>query len=69
MTIVGHVDAEPWERAAYLKRSATERRAAGVCWLLVGMCGAAGRLEAIGSGDVRAQLAGHFAVFGFLGHA
>jgi DNA gyrase subunit A len=30
MTIVGHVDAEPWERAAYLKRSATERRAAGV---------------------------------------
>jgi DNA gyrase subunit A len=30
MTIVAHVDAEPWERAAYLKRSATERRAAGV---------------------------------------
>ncbi|WP_184653176.1 DNA gyrase subunit A [Rhizobium soli] len=30
MTIVGHVDAEPWERAAYLKRSAIERRAAGV---------------------------------------
>lgn len=30
MTIVGHVDAEPWERAAYLKRSAAERRAAGV---------------------------------------
>lgn len=30
MTIVGHVDAEPWERAAYLKRSASERRAAGV---------------------------------------
>jgi DNA gyrase subunit A len=30
MTIVGHVDAEPWERAAYLKRSAVERRAAGV---------------------------------------
>lgn len=30
MTIVGHVEAEPWERAAYLKRSATERRAAGV---------------------------------------
>jgi len=30
MTIVGHVDAEPWERAAYLKRSATERRATGV---------------------------------------
>ncbi len=30
MTIVGHVDAEPWERAAYLKRSALERRAAGV---------------------------------------
>ncbi len=29
MTIVGHVDAEPWERAAYLKRSAAERRAAG----------------------------------------
>ncbi|MDO9418549.1 DNA gyrase subunit A [Pararhizobium sp.] len=27
MTIVGHVDAEPWERAAYLKRSAQERRA------------------------------------------
>ncbi len=30
MTIVNHVDAEPWERAAYLKRSAIERRAAGV---------------------------------------
>lgn len=30
MTIVGHVDAEPWERAAYLKRSASERRVAGV---------------------------------------
>lgn len=30
MTIVGHVDAEPWERAAYLKRSAAERRASGV---------------------------------------
>lgn len=30
MTIVGHVDAEPWERAAYLKRSAIERRASGV---------------------------------------
>ncbi|MCD2184437.1 DNA gyrase subunit A [Rhizobium sp. GN54] len=29
MTIVSHVDAEPWERAAYLKRSAAERRAAG----------------------------------------
>jgi DNA gyrase subunit A len=29
MTIVNHVDAEPWERAAYLKRSAAERRAAG----------------------------------------
>ena len=28
MTIVGHVDAEPWERAAYLKRAAAERRAA-----------------------------------------
>ena len=27
MTIVHHVDAEPWERAAYLKRSAAERRA------------------------------------------
>ncbi|OWV95972.1 DNA gyrase subunit A [Rhizobium sp. R693] len=26
MTIVGHVDAEPWERAAYLKRAASERR-------------------------------------------
>jgi DNA gyrase subunit A len=26
MTIVGHVDAEPWERAAYLKRSAADRR-------------------------------------------
>ena len=30
MTIVGHVDAEPWERAAYLKRSAADRRAEGV---------------------------------------
>ena len=30
MTIVGHVAAEPWERAAYLKRSAMERRSAGV---------------------------------------
>ncbi|TWF54174.1 DNA gyrase subunit A [Neorhizobium alkalisoli] len=30
MTILGHVDAEPWERAAYLKRSAADRRAAGV---------------------------------------
>ncbi|KPF43747.1 DNA gyrase subunit A [Rhizobium sp. G187] len=30
MTILGHVDAEPWERAAYLKRSAAERRASGV---------------------------------------
>ncbi|WP_337180932.1 DNA gyrase subunit A [Shinella sp.] len=30
MTIVGHVAAEPWERAAYLKRSAAERRASGV---------------------------------------
>ncbi|RWX78217.1 DNA gyrase subunit A [Neorhizobium lilium] len=30
MTILGHVDAEPWQRAAYLKRSAAERRAAGV---------------------------------------
>ncbi len=28
MTIVGHVDAEPWERAAYLKRAASERRLA-----------------------------------------
>ena len=27
MTIVHHVDAEPWERAAYLKRSAADRRA------------------------------------------
>ncbi|MGV0876655.1 DNA gyrase subunit A [Martelella sp. FLE1502] len=26
MTIVSHVDAEPWERAAYLKRAALERR-------------------------------------------
>ncbi len=26
MTIVRHVDAEPWERAAYLKRSVSERR-------------------------------------------
>ncbi|MBX9457240.1 MAG: DNA gyrase subunit A [Rhizobium sp.] len=30
MTILGHVDAEPSERAAYLKRSASERRALGV---------------------------------------
>jgi DNA gyrase subunit A len=30
MTIIRHVDAEAWERAAYLKRSASERRAAGV---------------------------------------
>ncbi|MCT7665487.1 DNA gyrase subunit A [Shinella kummerowiae] len=30
MTIVSHVEAEPWERAAYLKRSAAERRASGV---------------------------------------
>lgn len=30
MTIVGHVNAEPWERAAYLKRSAAERRASGI---------------------------------------
>jgi DNA gyrase, A subunit len=30
MTIVAHVDAEPWERAAYLKRSTAERRAMGV---------------------------------------
>ena len=30
MTIVSHVDAEPWERAAYLKRSAAEKRAVGV---------------------------------------
>ncbi|WP_411035495.1 DNA gyrase subunit A [Shinella sp. BYT-45] len=30
MAIVSHVDAEPWERAAYLKRSAAERRASGV---------------------------------------
>jgi len=28
MTIVNHVDAEPWERAAYLKRAANERRLA-----------------------------------------
>lgn len=28
MTIVRHVDAEPWERAAYLKRSVAERRSA-----------------------------------------
>ncbi len=27
MTIVRHVDAEPWERAAYLKRAVAERRA------------------------------------------
>ncbi|MEF0942291.1 DNA gyrase subunit A [Rhizobium sp. BR 362] len=26
MTIVNHVDAEPWERAAYLKRAASDRR-------------------------------------------
>ena len=26
MTVVNHVDAEPWERAAYLKRSTNERR-------------------------------------------
>jgi DNA gyrase subunit A len=30
MTILGHVDVEPWQRAAYLKRSAVERRAMGV---------------------------------------
>ncbi|MCC8933375.1 DNA gyrase subunit A [Rhizobium sp. 'Codium 1'] len=30
MTILAHVDAEPWQRAAYLKRSAAERRAMGV---------------------------------------
>jgi DNA gyrase subunit A len=30
MTILGHVDAEAFERAAYLKRSAVERRALGV---------------------------------------
>ncbi|MFL0692612.1 MAG: DNA gyrase subunit A [Agrobacterium tumefaciens] len=30
MTILAHVDAEPWQRAAYLKRSAAERRALGV---------------------------------------
>lgn len=30
MTIIGHVDAEASERAAYLKRSAAERRAMGV---------------------------------------
>ena len=30
MTIISHVDAEAWERAAYLKRSAAERRALGV---------------------------------------
>ncbi len=29
MTILGHVDAEPWQRAAYLKRSAAERRVSG----------------------------------------
>ncbi len=28
MTIVNHVDAEPWERAAYLKRAANDRRLA-----------------------------------------
>lgn len=28
MTIVSHVDAEPWERAAYLKRAANDRRLA-----------------------------------------
>ncbi len=27
MTIVRHIDAEPWQRAAYLKRAAAERRA------------------------------------------
>lgn len=30
MTILHHVNAEAWERAAYLKRSASERRALGV---------------------------------------
>ncbi|MGV3552935.1 DNA gyrase subunit A [Rhizobium sp.] len=30
MTVLGHVDAEAWERAAYLKRSASERKALGV---------------------------------------
>ena len=30
MTILAHVDAEPWQRAAYLKRSTAERRAMGV---------------------------------------
>ncbi|MBX9466918.1 MAG: DNA gyrase subunit A [Rhizobium sp.] len=30
MTILAHVDAEPWQRAAYLKRSAADRRAMGV---------------------------------------
>ena len=30
MTILAHVEAEPWQRAAYLKRSAAERRAMGV---------------------------------------
>jgi DNA gyrase subunit A len=30
MTILRHVDADAWERAAYLKRSATERRAIGI---------------------------------------
>ena len=29
MAILGHVDAEPWERAAYLKRAAAERRTNG----------------------------------------
>ena len=29
MTIISHVDAEAWERAAYLKRAAAERRALG----------------------------------------
>ncbi len=29
MTIIGHVDAEPWERTAYLKRAAAERRLEG----------------------------------------
>ncbi|MDE1996381.1 MAG: DNA gyrase subunit A, partial [Rhizobiaceae bacterium] len=28
MTVVSHVDAEPWERAAYLKRAASDRRSA-----------------------------------------
>ncbi|KQR67798.1 DNA gyrase subunit A [Rhizobium sp. Leaf384] len=29
MTIVSHVDAEPWERAAYMKRASIERRLVG----------------------------------------